>query len=183
MTEITSSGLVEETVIVTSPDKKLILTIPGGTTILTSDNTLLSEITVIPVGNPPLPPIGKKIFGIAYQSSPSGLTFNPPVDMAWSYDPAKLPRGASEADLQIAFYTESTGQWETVPSTVDRTSHTIAADLSHFTIYAVIAPAAKTFANWLITGIVAVIVVALLIIFRRRVNQAFETIFPRLPNG
>ncbi len=111
------------------------------------------------------------------------MTFDPPIDMVWSYDPTKLPRGTSEADLQIAFYSESTGQWETVPSTVDVSNHTIRADISHFTIYAVIVPVAKTFDTWLIAGIVAVPVIVLLIVFRRRVSQAFEILFPRLPGG
>jgi len=103
--------------------------------------------------------------------------------MVWSYDPATLPPGMNENNLQVAFYNEVTGQWETVNSVVNKSTHTITAAISHFTTFAVIAPVIPTNNIRLIVGgiIASVIVIALLIIFRRRVGRAFEILFPRLP--
>jgi hypothetical protein len=138
---ITAEGEVQGNAMVTSTDQRLTLTIPEGTRVLVGDAPTL-HITITPDENAPEPPAEQNIIGIPYQCLPDGTTFDPAITITWNYDPAGLPPGTDETKLQVAFYNKVTGKWEAVEGIVDTVNHTIKAKVSHFSIYAVIAPAA-----------------------------------------
>jgi len=78
----------------------------------------------------------------AYSFTPAGAIFNPAATMTLQYDTSSVPAGVSESSLYIAYWTGSA--WQSLSSTVNTTNHTVSAVVSHFTIFAVRAPAAST---------------------------------------
>jgi len=73
----------------------------------------------------------------AFEFGPSGITFEPPVDLVIAYDPADLPEGFSESDLVIRMWDGTA--WVDLETTVDTVTHTATAKVSHFTIFALFA--------------------------------------------
>ena len=128
---------------VTSTDGNIEFDIAAGTIILNADGTVPTEISITPNSNPPTPPAGQFIIG-AYTGSPSGLTFNPPGTMIWSYNPASLPAGVDPSSLQVAFYNSTTGKWELIPCTVDPITDTITATVAHFSTFAILGSLTET---------------------------------------
>jgi hypothetical protein len=72
---------------------------------------------------------------LAYDITPNGITFSPPVTLKFTY--YNLPAGMDPSTLQIAYYDTTQNVWVVVPSTVDTTTNTISAQISHFTLYAI----------------------------------------------
>ncbi|GAI77910.1 unnamed protein product, partial [marine sediment metagenome] len=99
----------------------------------------LDEITMVIMDEPPPPPEEAEIVGLAYDFGPDGATFDPPITLEYTYDPADFPEGVAEEDLVIAMWDEELGEWVELPCTVDPVTHTITASVSHFTTFAVIA--------------------------------------------
>jgi hypothetical protein len=54
-----------------------------------------------------------------------------------SYNPSKIEDGIDELDLHIYTYDEQTGQWIPLESHVDPENNTVWAEISHFSLYAV----------------------------------------------
>jgi len=150
---ITYSGRVMETVTVTSPDGRLTITIPKGTIARDKNGNGLRTFEATVNESPPPPPGGANIIGLAYNFGLPGTTFAPPITLTFSYDPADIPEGVAEEDLVLAYYDEDAGQWVTLECVVDTVNHTITAQVSHFTTFAVIgaitppAPAAFSLSN------------------------------------
>lgn len=119
-----------------SADNQIILSIPVGALSSTTrqiaytrlDGTLARPATqgvgvnfALNVGD------GSQIF----TGSPS---FDPPLDLTLRYDPATLPFGVSEANLQLLFFDEGAQTWQAIDITQrDLINNTITARLDHFT--------------------------------------------------
>jgi hypothetical protein len=130
---------------------------------------------VTPIASPGAPPSDVNALGLYYDFGPSGTTFNSPVTITLKYDPATLPAGADQSKLYIAWWDAATGQWISLPSTVDLVNHTVTATVTHFSVYSVMAPSttgSSGIGAWVIAGIVAgcVIVIGLIawMVMRRR---------------
>jgi len=135
---------------------------------LTEDGKPLQsiEVDVVAVSEEiPPPPPGAYVIGYAYDLGLAGATFNPPITLTLHYDPELIPEGVVEADLFIAYYDVATGQWVSLPSTVDTENNTITAEVSHLTIFAILTPPVVVevvpFNMWLVFGpILGVLAVA-----------------------
>ena len=131
-----------------SEDGKIELSIEEGTIGLTKEGTPIKEISITWEPEPPIPPADINVIGFSYDLEPDGATFDPPIDVTFTYDPADIPEGVAEADLAVAFWDEDAGEWVVLEDfTVDPASNTITASVSHFTYFNVIAlgkPAALT---------------------------------------
>lgn len=138
--DIDSSGVVQETVELTSPAGDLTITIPEGTMALGGDGEPLTVLTAEIMETPPPPPEDTAIIGLAYNFGPDGATFDPPLILTFTYDPDSLPEGVSEEDLVIAFYDEEAGEWVSLVCVVDTENNTVTASISHFTTFALICP-------------------------------------------
>jgi len=69
------------------------------------------------------------------------VSVTPPITLTVSYDPALLPLGAREADLQLRRYDSGLGSW--VPLTVvgrDTDANTLTVRLDHFSDFALLVP-------------------------------------------
>ncbi|HUV56182.1 MAG TPA: CARDB domain-containing protein [Dehalococcoidales bacterium] len=124
---------------VNSEDGLCKLTVPKGTVSLTEELACIARISMLEMDDPPPPPEEGNVIGLAYDFQPSGATFDPPITLTFSYDPADIPEGIAEEDLVIAYYDEEAGEWvELEGCVVDPITKTITASVSHFTTFAII---------------------------------------------
>jgi hypothetical protein len=72
---------------------------------------------------------------LAYDITPNGITFSPPVTLKFTY--YNLLAGTDPNTLQIAYYDTTQNAWVVVPSTIDPSTNSISAQISHFTLYAI----------------------------------------------
>lgn len=135
---IDSDGEVQQTIEATSKDGNLNITIPKGTIALDEDGKRLKSLEVVIDESPPDPPEDAYIIGLPYEFEPGGATFDPPITLEYTYDPADIPEGVAEEDLVIAYYDKEAGEWVELPCTVDTETHTITASVEHFTTFAII---------------------------------------------
>lgn len=136
---ITTDGRVYRTIVLTSPDGKLTITIPMNTIARNHLGNPLTSLTVDVDPDPPCPvPEDERIIGLAYDFQPDGATFNPPILVTFAYDPDEIPEGVLEEELLIAFCDEDSLEWILVPAVVNADNNTITAEISHFTTYAII---------------------------------------------
>ena len=84
---------------------------------------------------------GLKAASAPFEFGPHGMVFDKPVTISLPYDPASLPEGADENALKIAYWNDSTGEWEILPSAVSKADRTVSADVAHFSVYQVLADA------------------------------------------
>ncbi len=139
---IDEDGIFTESVTLESQDEQVSLLIPEDTTGLTAEGEPLSEISITAVVKPPELPEGSNLIGLNYDLGPSGATFDPPITITFTYNPAWIPAGADEEKLDIAFYDEDSGRWISLDAediTIDTETNTISANISHFTYFSVIA--------------------------------------------
>ncbi len=96
----------------------------------------LAQPTPISVTPEPSPPAGGDLVGPAYEFGPSGTTFNAPVSITITYDPASLPSGLSENALALATYSGSS--WQPLPdSQVDAAGNSVTGTTTHFSLFGV----------------------------------------------
>jgi len=158
---ISSSGVLNQDVTTArSPCNLGQLTIYKGTKILSESGAPIFILVMMTMADPPQPPQGFTFVGCVCQCRPEGTTFELPATLTFTYDPALLPEGVDEKNLVIAMYDEETGEWVILDSTVDPDAHTITAQISHFTAFAILAgtaPAAFTVTDLTIVPSEAVI--------------------------
>ncbi len=137
---ISGNGTVTQPIVYSVLDGQAVLTIPVGTMALTATGLALQSISVTEVCfGIPAAPAGAYIIGCAYDYTPAGATFNPPITLTLKYDPGLLPAGFDASKLVIAYYDTATSMWVVLPSTVDTVNDTVSAQVSHFTLFAVYA--------------------------------------------
>ncbi|MFA5056253.1 MAG: GLUG motif-containing protein [Dehalococcoidia bacterium] len=133
------SGTVQGDVYAISPEGNVSIHIPAGTTALFGNGSPLTELNVDSIDYCPGPPDGKTVIA-AFDFHPDGATFDPAIEITVTYDPDALPEGTDASQLVIAFYNETTGTWEYLNGTVNPDTNTITFSVTHFTIFAVMAP-------------------------------------------
>ncbi len=120
----------------TSQDGNLTITILEGTIALDEEGKRLGSLEVLVNENPPEPPKGSSVIGLAYDFEPTGATFDPPITFTWVYDPEDFPGDVT--DLVLAYYDKEASEWIELPCIVDPTTCTVTASVSHFTTFAII---------------------------------------------
>ena len=134
---VDSQGKLESSTLAASADSEISLSIDSGTTILDSDKKPLQTIKAVTDPNPPPIPEGTDYISPVYDFRPQGASFNPPLKLTLSYDPAQIPQGLKENDVYIACYED--GRWETIRyKQVDTKRHTVNTQIEHFSKYAVL---------------------------------------------
>jgi len=123
----------------TSEDELASVTIPEGTQGLDEFGYPLNEITIVEIEESPDPPTDHAVIGIIYDFGPDGATFDPPITLTITYDPALLPEGVDEVDLVVARWDEDTETWVKLPSVVDPENNTITVEIDGFTGFAILA--------------------------------------------
>jgi len=134
---VNAQGVFNQNINISSDDNEVLVTIPSGTTGLTSSGAPLTQISILNMTTSPALPIGAGMIDLAYDITPNGITFNPAVTLEFTFNPALIPADVDPSTLQIAYYDSTQNIWVTVPSTVNTANNTISAQISHFTPYAV----------------------------------------------
>lgn len=127
---ISPEGIISRNLTLFSADRKVRLTIPKGTQAVDKESKLLDELMVETKTTYPTPPPGGNVIGLAYDFTPDGGTFAPPIDMVFTYQESDLPSGVVERDLKVHFWNGTA--WEGLPSTVDPVVNTVTAKVSNF---------------------------------------------------
>ncbi len=170
-------GFLKQPLTYLTPDGLLTLDFDEFSRVLTAGANPLQYIGVVTcTESPPGPQAGKYIIGCVYDLSPEGATFSPAAAMTLIYDPALVPDGVLEENLAIAYYDPGIGQWVESVSLVDKSAHTVTAQISHFTMFTIIgtpAPPAAALNVWVIIGpilgaLLILLIVALAITGRRK---------------
>jgi len=124
--------------------KKATVTIPAGALALTTNITVGS-------GGSGVPASAQLVPGTAFSFGPSGTTFATPATLSVAYDPTQVPAGATQSTLSLFTPTPDGKDWQQVTGcSVDTTAHTVSGQISHFSIYAVLA--VNQFATTNLTG-------------------------------
>jgi len=176
---VTDDGVFTQDVVAASVAGEVMLTIDEGTTGTTAEGKPIDKITIVEMIEPPPPPEEANIISLTYDLGPAGTTFDPPITLAFTYDPDEIPEGISGEHLVVGMWDEAAGEWvELEGCTVDPETYTITAPVSHFTAFTVIAPTTPppveeeeelppSLIDWrLIGGIIAgVVVIGILVYF------------------
>jgi hypothetical protein len=125
---IPGNGTVGQQVVYSVLDGQAILTIGAGTTLLTATGGPVQSISVTEECLN-IPSSGGCVVGCAYNYTPSGATFNPPVTLTLKYDPGMV---TDTSKLSIAYYNTATSKWVVLTSTVNTVNHTVSAQVSGF---------------------------------------------------
>ncbi len=88
-------------------------------------------------------------------------SFSSSVTVTISYSESDIPEGVNEEDLAI--YTYQNGEWVNVGGVVDTEANTITVELSHFSMYAAMAPEKSGIGLLAYAGIVLIIAIAAII--------------------
>lgn len=118
--------------------------IPVGTRALTYEGKPLETIQMLTAENPPTLPGNCSLIGLAYDVKPSGATFNPFITITLQYDPNSLPKGVSEHSLYVAYADTASAKWVPLQGVVDPVEHNITAQVTHFTVFAILVDATLT---------------------------------------
>ncbi|MGD9117686.1 MAG: hypothetical protein PVJ08_02990 [Dehalococcoidia bacterium] len=136
-TTITAHFFPEEIV---SEDNRLRLVFPVGTAVKDGEGQPLAGLEIAVNGASLPSPPEAEIVGLPYELGPQGTTFDQPVTLNFSYDPAEIPPQAAEAELALGYYDEASGLWTELPSVVDTVNHIVSAPAEHLSTFAVIVP-------------------------------------------
>jgi len=142
-----STGVVLESVMVRTDDKVGAVTIQEGTIARDSAGNPLTEVTctkVAPAEVPPAPP-GTTI-AVALRCGPAGATFDPPVLLTYTLSAEEWARIEEGVTPKVMWYNPESGEWQEIAATVNPATRTITAEVSHFSIYALVWTAPETVA-------------------------------------
>ncbi|MFA5166228.1 MAG: carboxypeptidase regulatory-like domain-containing protein [Candidatus Paceibacterota bacterium] len=121
----------------------ILINIPANALGTGSDNVSISVATAsVAVRTANAKPLSNSVQRISVTDS-SGQTIsnlNSKASVTISYNEADLPVGFSENNIQLGYFDSTTGNWETVPATIDTTLNTLSAEVSHFSDYGPILP-------------------------------------------
>ena len=129
------NGKVRKDVELKSDDGKVTLEIRQNTELRDATHKILSSLTAARVESPPGKSLQKEI-ALAYEFGPQGASFNPPITLTLTYDPADFTGNVTEQSLVIAWWDGS--NWIDLDSALNTDNHAISAEVSHFSLYALI---------------------------------------------
>jgi hypothetical protein len=132
---VDTHGVFNQNINAWSDDTNTVLSIPSGTTALTAGGAPITQISFVHTTTLPTFQTAAGMIDVAYDITPNGITFNPAVTLKFIY--YNLPAGMDPGSLQISYYDTTLNAWVVVPSTIDTTTNSISAQISHFTVYAV----------------------------------------------
>jgi len=76
--------------------------------------------------------------GAEIEFGPEGTRFDLPVTLELPYDPAQIPAGGREADLQVHYWNAEAEAWEALASRVDKEARVVRTETLHFSLYRVL---------------------------------------------
>jgi len=129
-------GCLLGTVDITSQDGKINIYVPKDTLCTDKEGKRLKELLIAREEEASPPPANTTLIGQAYDISPDGATFDPYLKLTLAYEEEDTPEGIKEENLYIAYYNT---EWVPLESIVDAEENKISAELTHLTIFAIMA--------------------------------------------
>ncbi len=154
---ITPSGLITESIPLSSADGRCNMVISANTRLLAGSGEPIQYIELQSLDEPPVKLPGEDIGSIAYYFGPEGTTLDPPSMLAIKYNSVSFPEGIAEEDLLIVYLDSNRQKWIEIPdSTVNVGSNTITTAVDHLATFAIRSPSSRSipFNLWLIPLIV-----------------------------
>jgi hypothetical protein len=124
---------------ISTPDNKVELNVPVGVYVWNAAGAAQAYLSATVLPNPPEAPPQNSLV-MAWDLGPSGVTFTPAITITFKYADSDLPARSLEKDLYIAWWDGTS--WIKLLGTVDSTANVVTAQITHFTDFALIAPAA-----------------------------------------
>jgi uncharacterized repeat protein (TIGR02543 family) len=136
-TNITAHFFPEEIV---SEDNRLKIDFREGTIVQDEYGEQLFDIELTIAATSPPPPPEAEIVGPTYELGPHGATFDRLATLTFNYDPAEIPPGIAEEDLELGYYDDEANDWLVLTSRSDTSKDTLSTHFDHLSTFAVIAP-------------------------------------------
>ena len=133
---ISYGGRLLNAVNIASNDGKIAIYIPRNTRCLDEKGKGLKELAIEVEEEVPEPSEDYLISGKAYRFSPGGATFDPYLKLTLAYEEEDMPEGLTEDDLYIAYCNTD---WVLCDSIIDIERNRISADVTHFSLFAIMA--------------------------------------------
>jgi len=134
-----SAGIFNDGFTAESYDGTCKLSINPGTTGMIEGGEPLSELTIARMEHPPSPPTDFSIIDFAYNSGPDGATFDPPINLTFTYYEILIPDGMTENNLALAIWDGMSDKWVIVEDyAVDPATNTITAPITHLAAFAIL---------------------------------------------
>ena len=170
-------GILLTDINISSQDGRITAKIADGTQIKNPSGQPVSEITIEETAA--TPPIPEGYFLIeAFEFGPDGTTFSSALQITLKYDIGQIPAGQQPV---IAFYDESTGQWNFLIGTVDTYTGTFTFSIAHFTAYVLMGLSATPIVHdgmapwvWIVTGICILLTLIIVARFNMRRHPASD---------
>jgi hypothetical protein len=138
--DISSAGIIQQAVNITSADKKINMYIPAGTKALNNQKQPLGELNMSRATVYPAASRDRTVIA-AFDFDPDGATFVPGIVVTLTYTHGMIPAGVNESKLIVASYNESSKGWEYYNDcVVNASANTITFTVSHFTTFAIQTP-------------------------------------------
>ena len=134
------------------------LNIKNGTRIVAIDGSPVADISIQPATNVPAAPAGQNIVS-ALEFGPTGATFSFPMNVIYGYDQTQVPQNIKASGLTLLYFDSQTNKWVKADYTVDILNHQITANISHFSLYAVMSSGSPGFmgVGWSLAGTIIIL--------------------------
>lgn len=150
----TTTGILDSNVVgdvlttaqINSADGEAELLVPAGTTALDRNDQPLKDITIQRIAAssaPPAPTTGTSPTGtrfafndMYYECQPTGATFSPPISLTFKLTEEQYYSLGEGESFSVQVYNEVTGLWEDIPTYINPNTFEVIADVSHFSVYA-----------------------------------------------
>ena len=141
--QLDSSGAVPQDVRLSSGDGTVIVELSAGAKLIEATGETLKSMAwsgaAVLTGVPP-----DRVVISAWSLGPNGARFDPGITLTAKFDPQILPSRIEASGLYLAYWTDDA--WNGLTSTVDAHAGTVTAEVTHFTLFALMgkspAPAA-----------------------------------------
>ena len=132
-------GTLNCTIYVHSRDGSALLTFPRSIRVSGMAYASVPSVRIESIQDSEAPPIsivdGYLFRNHAYRLSPDGVTFNPPGMLTIIIPDSEWQDIATQKPV-IMWYNPQNSQWESLPTTLNPTTHSVSTPLSHFSVFA-----------------------------------------------
>ena len=135
------TGLVDQTLKIHSSDGIAALMIAEGARAVDTAGNPLAAVTLVPLSPADLPaiPATYTFAGYACTAGPEGAAFSPAATLSFDFAEEQwstVYNGSTQGGLVVQRYNQSSSAWEDVPTFVHPDTRSVAAEVLHFSTYA-----------------------------------------------
>ncbi|NLO77229.1 MAG: hypothetical protein GX097_01850 [Methanomicrobiales archaeon] len=133
-------GKVSTPMQVKSNDQRAVLDIPVGVSAHDEKGQPISEVSIAGLRSLEVEELSGTDYlfeNHVYRCSPAGATFDPAIDLSFTFTQEEWDSFPEDKSLRIQHYDPKKKEWTPLPTTIDEESRTICASTTHFSIFGV----------------------------------------------